>query len=177
MKASMKILPVALSITLGLVVALSTTTADAGKRAGDPPHKKRDVVTEADAICLATTPGYAAMDNACALFSNSDGYRSGAARGCTEDWVGAGLVTYSGRNCDNNENSLRRYAASSVLSLDDVLNGKAAQAETAASYLCAYADKYEALVGADKLTALADVDLDEDARDIVTNDLGLICDI
>jgi len=66
------------------------------------------------------------MDNACALFSNSDGWRNGAARGCTEDFVGDALVTYSGRNCDNNKNSLRRYGASTVLSLDDLVNGNAA---------------------------------------------------
>lgn len=178
MKTSKHFLQGALSFTLGLAIVFSATTADAGKRGGDPPHKQRDVIVEANAICLSAPPGNAALENACALLFNSDGWRSGAARGCTEDFAGVAVVTYSGRNCDSNERSLMRYAASAVLSLDDVANGKASQAQTAASYLCGHADKYESLLGADKLTPIfPDVDLGADARDIVTYDLGLSCDL
>ena len=178
MKVPKNILQVALSVTLGSAIVLATTTADARKRDGAPPHEQRDVVVEATTICLGTPSGYAALDNACALLSNSDGFRSGAARGCTEDFAGAGVVAYSGRNCDSNEESLMRYAASAVLSLDDVVNGNASQSSTATGYLCGHADKYEALLGAGKVAPVfPDVDLGEDARDIVTIDLGLSCDI
>lgn len=177
MKSSRQFLQIALTVTAGLAIALGTSTAFAGKRAGDPPLKTRDVIADATVICSGTPTGYAALDNACALLADSDGWRTGGARGCTEDFVGAGLVSYTGRNCDNNERSLRRYAASSVLSLDDVLNGNASRAGTAASYLCGYASTYDSLLGAGKLTPMVDVDLGADATDIVVNDLGLSCAI
>lgn len=72
-----------------------------------------------------------------------------------------------------NRDSLMRYAASAVLSIDDWLTrGKESQAQSAASYLCGYSDKFLLLLGAGKVSG---EDLAADAEIIVTDFLFLSC--
>ena len=92
----------------------------------------------------------------------------------TFDGVDNEVADYLLRNCVKNEEALLRQASSAVLSLDDYLaRGKEKQKETAAGYLCSYADKADLLVGAGKLVLT--VDLAEDARDIA-EELLFPCD-
>ncbi len=172
MKASKHILQVALSVTFGLAIIFSATTANAGKRAGDPPFGQRDVIANAAPICaLATEPD--ALGLACDLFDNSNGTLDITSKGCDGDASGNALVEYSLRNCEKNRDSLMRYAASAVLSIDDwIARGKESQLQSAAGYLCGYVDKYMLLQGAGKLSG---ADLAADAETIVTDYLWLSC--
>ena len=164
---------VALSITFGLAIVLGTTTANAGKRNGEPPFGQRDVIVDAAPICvLATEPD--ALGLACELLANSDGPLV-KSKGCTTTAGTSAVVSYSLRNCEKNRESMRRYAASAVLSLDDwMARGKESQLQSAAGYLCGYADKYMLLKGAGKLSG---ADLASDAEIIVTDYPWLSCDI
>ncbi|MDH3434827.1 MAG: hypothetical protein OEM60_13260, partial [Gammaproteobacteria bacterium] len=132
MKASKHIFQGALSIAFGLAIIFSTTTADAGKRAGDPPFGQRDVIADAAPVCaLASEPD--ALGLACGLLANSDGPLA-ESKGCAgEDPDPTALVSYSLRNCEKNRDSLMRYAASAVLSIDDwFARGNESQAQSAA---------------------------------------------
>ena len=175
MKIITRILSVTLTAALVLTMSVVATTAHAGKRQGDPPFGQRDVIADAAPICaLATEPD--ALGLACKLLADSDGPLV-ESKGCTgEDPDPTAIVSYSLRNCDNNRDSLMRYAASAVLSIDDWISpgGKVSQMESAASYLCGYADKFMTLEGAGKV---AGADLAADAEAIVTDYLWLSCDI
>lgn len=174
MKTLNRITHLTVTALLGLAIGLSATTADAGKRAGDPPFGQRDVVADAGPICaLATEPD--ALGLACDLLANSNGPLV-ESKGCTgEAEDPAAVVTYSLRNCDSNRDSLMRYAASAVLSIDDwFARGKVSQMQAAADYLCGYSDKFMTLEGAGKVSG---ADLAADAETIVTDYLWLSCDI
>jgi len=174
MKANRKIIQAALTALLGLVIGLGASTANAGKRAGDPPFGKRDVIADAAPICaLATEPD--ALGLACDLLADSDGPLV-ESKGCAgEDPDPTAVVSYSLRNCDSNRSSLMRYAASAVLSIDDWFSrGQVSQMESAAGYLCGYSDKFMTLKGAGKVSG---ADLAADAEKIVTDYLWLSCDI
>lgn len=175
MKTSKHFLQGALSFTLGLAIVFSATTADAGKRGGDNPFDKRDVIADAAPICdAAAVDGIGdALDPACNLLANSNGPLM-ESTGCTAASGPSTAVSYSLRNCDKNRDSLMRFAASAVLSLDDWLSprSKESQMLSAAGYLCGYSDKYLLLEGADKVSG---ADLDVDAEFIVTEYLFLSC--
>ena len=173
MKSKPKMSPAALTGTL-VMLSLIAPAAHAGKRQGDPPFGQRDVIADAAPICaLATEPD--ALGLACALLADSDGPLV-ESKGCAgEDPDPTALVTYSLRNCDKNRDSLMRYAASAVLSIDDwFARGQVSQMQSAASYLCGYADKFMTLEGAGKV---AGADLAANAEAIVTDYLWLSCDI
>jgi len=167
MKISKNILHGALSFALGLAIVFSATTADAGKRGGDNPFGKRDVIADAvDGIGDA-------LDPACNLLANSNGPLM-ESKGCAAAAGPTTAVSYSLRNCEKNRDSLMRFAASAVLSLDDWLSprSKESQMLSAAGYLCGYSDKYLLLEGAGKVSG---ADLDVDAETIVTDYLFLSC--
>ena len=177
MKALKQKLYQALPVFLGLAIVLAASTADAGKRAGD--RGKRDVITEANSICglgwwRAVAPTDETLIAACDLLFYTNGHQAiDISLGCDTDLDGIdnGVVTYSLRNCDKNENSLLRFAASAVMSIDDLVNrDKYSQAQTAANYLCGYADKFMALDGVGKLTST--MDLGADAYDIAESLVG-----
>lgn len=148
---------------------------------------QRDVVTEAEAICgfpldgqnLATLPADASdqqiQDFACVVLFKTNGAQE-VGRGCPADDDGDnGFALYRLRNCDRNEEGLRRKMSSVVLSLEDVLaRGKSAKRETAAGYACVYADSALSLQGVDKLVLADGEDLVADAQDIVSA-LGFEC--
>jgi len=172
MKSELRMPTVTLTASL-VVLSLVATMAHAGKRQGDPPFGQRDVIADAAPICaLAAEPD--ALGLACALLADSDGPLV-ESKGCTgEDPDPTALVSYSLRNCDQNRDSLMRYAASAVLSIDDwFARGQVSQMQSAASYLCSYADKFMTLEGAGKV---AGADLAADAEAIVTDYLWLSCD-
>ena len=110
---------------------------------------------------------------ACVLLANSDGPLV-ESKGCAREGADpTALVSYSLRNCEINRDSLMRYAASAVLSIDDWLTrGKEAQAQSAAGYLCSYSDKCLLLLGAGKVNG---EDLAADAEIIVTDFLLISC--
>ena len=176
MKISKNILHGALSFALGLAIVFSATTADAGKRGGDNQFGKRDVIADAAPICdAAAVDGIGdALDPACNLLANSNGPLM-ESKGCAGEADDPdAVVSYSLRNCSNNRDSLMRFAASAVLSLDDWLSprSKESQMLSAAGYLCGYSDKYLLLEGADKVSG---ADLAADAETIVTEYLFLSC--
>jgi len=141
---------------LTLSFALGTAPANAAQR---------DVIENAEAICLKGSMDED-MQAACKLQFDTNGEQiPGEVCTLTFDGDDNGVADYLLRNCHKNEEALLRQASSAVLSLDDYLvRGKEKQKETAAGYLCSYADKADLLVGADKLVLT--IDLAEDARDI-----------
>jgi hypothetical protein len=84
------------------------------------------------------------------------------------------VLVYRLRNCDKNEEALLRNASSAVLAIDDWLTrGKIQQKQAAAGYACSYADKYDLLIGAGKLSD-GGADLASDAQNIAAA-LGFAC--
>jgi hypothetical protein len=159
-------------IVLGLSFVLGAAAAQAAGPREDTG--KRDVIADAAPICAAS--GDANVQAACQLLDATNGAQDTTTAGCTKSFDGTdnGIVDYLLRNCDKNEEALLRSAASAVLSLDDFANGKLQQDETAAGYLCRYADKFMLLQATGKLIATRN--LADDALDIVIDDLGLTCE-
>ena len=136
---------------------------------------KRDVITDAAGICAGTITD-ANLQAACVLVFKTNGGQDLTTTGCNAvfDNVDNGVVDYLLRNCDRNEEALLRNASSVVLSLDDWLTrGKIQEKQTAAGYACSYADKYDLLIGAGKLSD-GGADLASDAQNIAS-DLGFAC--
>jgi len=197
----------AISLGVGAVLAHAAPGIDAGKRL---------VIDEAEYICVfrsldsddlrpfpeSITPVYLQViqDVACGVLYKTDGDQvEDEEAGCPADSDGFNLdaadgapfVEYLGRNCDRNEEALRRKMASVVLSLDDAIERyKTNQLATAASYACDYASKVAELNGVGKLNQnpsgpppaagegapVTDAeDLYADAQDIVLA-LGFECD-
>lgn len=170
-------------LVVTIALSLSAVTAHAGKPSNPPKDSGRAVIGDAATICLSATD--ADVIAACALAANSNGklIDDGV---CDFESLGgivgdSGIVEYQLRNCDKNEAAQVRAASSAVLSLDDVYTrGKEAQRESAAGYLCAYADKYDQLGAAMKLFAVdVSIDLGEDARDLadVVTDIYDYCSL
>ena len=164
-------------VTIALGLTAATAFADPPKN--PPKDSGRPVIRDAARICSALPGGN--LGAACALASNSNGklIDDGV---CDSASVGgifgdSKFVEYQLRNCDKNEAAQVKAASSAVLSIDDVVTrGKDTQRETAAGYLCGYADKYDQLGAAGKLFAIDySVDLGEDARDLAEA-LGYPCD-
>ena len=157
-------------LAIGLVLGMGP--ADAGPRAG--ATGKRDVIGDAEAICGGSPAG--SLQDACDLLAATNGEQDLFSEGCNSefDLTDNGVVTYSLRNCDKNEEALLRLAASAVLSIEDFLEGgKDQQLETAADYLCKYSAKATALDGVGKFDDGAE-DLAADAE-IIADDIGFAC--
>jgi hypothetical protein len=119
----------------GIALALSlvwAVPAMAGKPDSPPADAGRDVILEAGLICEPLPTGY--LGDACDIR--------------TETY----LLEISGNQAERNEDALVKQASSAVLSLDDVFSReKGEQTETAAGYLCSYADKIAELQARNKL--------------------------
>ena len=182
-------------VVLAVSIGLGAVPAHATPRDGE--KGKRDVIVDAKQICelpppdlFLSRPVFSNNTNdadvqafACLVLWKTDGMLEVDRMPCA-DKLGRGtsdngVVIYSRRNCDKNEEALLRKMSSVVLSLNDVMRGKDHQRETAANYACSYATKVSALiaVGVGKLRyAVPEVgeDLVADAEAIASA-LGFPC--
>jgi hypothetical protein len=121
--------------SLAVLLALGTIggVQAAGKGKGKPTN---DIVADADAVVdtagvdcnsavnLSDPTGLALISTACRLMENTDGYKDGfkpnGNDNCDKDpFVDEPAVKYTGRNCNYNEDTLRRDAGSVVTELGD----------------------------------------------------------
>ena len=126
---------IGLAASLAVLLALGTIggAQAAGKGKGKPT---RNIVEDAEAVVeaagvdcdlavgLSDPDGLALISTACRLMRNTDGYKDGYKPGngdnCTMDpYQEDPKVRYTGRNCNNNEETLRRDAGSVVTELGD----------------------------------------------------------
>jgi len=157
-----------LAVATGML-ALVAAVANARPRGGGATGK-RNVIAEAVPLCASSTD--ADLDNICDLIADTNGEQITSSV-CADLANGDnGVVDYSGRNCDKNEEALLRRSSSAALALDDFLaRTKGAQLATAADYLCKYAAKATALAGVGKFDDGSE-DLAADATDIAESLAG-----
>lgn len=102
------------------VLALAGSAAYAGPPEGqgkpDKSSKTTQLLEDAGAICASANTA------ACSLLMATDGHREEGPGKCSGDTTGDANLVYSGRNCDRNEETLLRDAASIVIMTDEAMN-------------------------------------------------------
>ena len=101
-------------------LALAGSAAYAGPPEGqgkpDKSSKTTQLLEDAGAICASANTA------ACSLLMATDGHREEGPGKCSGDTTGDANLVYSGRNCDRNEETLLRDAASIVIMTDEAMN-------------------------------------------------------
>ena len=118
------------SLVLALLIAVgSFAGAQAGGNNGKGKGKSTDpvvdeldtasIIGDANVVCGSSTNQL--IVTACRLMENTDGNRDGKGQNCDNEYDPSDDVQYTGRNCNNNEDTLRRDAGSVVTALGDAL--------------------------------------------------------
>ena len=141
---------VAVAGIVGVTSIMTVGTAGAAKR--EEP-RGRDVVTDAQEICVDTDTDPANLRAACYLLADTQ------------------VATFEGRNAVKNLEAQSRKAASVVLSLDDVhaRDKVPGQVQTAMDDACAYAAKSADLLAVGKVTYADGRDLGKDAKELAAS--------
>ncbi|UCH40762.1 MAG: hypothetical protein JSU67_03450 [Gammaproteobacteria bacterium] len=183
------------SLVLAMLIAVgSFAGAQAGGNNGKGKGKPTDpvvdepdtasIIGDANVVCdLAINHDVETeqelIETACRLMVNTDGNRDGKGQNCTPDTEGNPEVRYTGKNCDNNEDTLRRDAGSVVTSLGDAFIESPAEGddpcpklEQASINIDSYIYTYDELTALEegedkaKLTDNAEPTLEDDADTI-----------
>ena len=132
---SNKFMSAAHALSLALLIALGAmASAQAGPGNGKGKGKPTDpiegdpdtasIIGDAEVVCNLAVNHEPDVQRdliltACRLMNNTDGNRDGKGQNCDNEYDPTDPVQYTGRNCNNNEDTLRRDAGSVVTALGD----------------------------------------------------------